>query len=210
MEVARGAARPLVRIGVDHLRGAERLARPERVLRTGGVGSGQYGQTVGFVHLEVQPEVAAPGQGSGDDLAVLLVEGVAVERQQESGLFGVGGPHAACRLDAFRSVIQQRVFDLRLTGPGTVEMGQQVLPGPERERRGVEVPEFDCTLFPVVDQGVGGDDILPGIGRKDEFDIECLATVVEPDCRFRDIPVGKLLRGVRNVAQFGIRRRRRA
>ena len=205
VEVARGAARTLVRVGVDHLRGAERLARMERIFRTGRVGPGQYGQAVGFVHLEVQPEVAAPGQGSGDDFAALLAEGVAVERQQESGLFGVGGPHAARRLDTLRPVVQQRVFDLRLAGPGAVEVGQQVLPGPEREPRGVEVAEFDHTFLPVADQGVCRDDVLPGVGREDEFDVERLTTVAEADSRLRDIPVGKLLRGVRNVTQFGIR-----
>ena len=204
VEVARGAARAAERVGVDHFGRGERLARAEPVLRGVGVGAGQDGQHVEFVDLEVEAEVAAPGQRSGDDFAAGLAERIAVQREQERRVFGVGRAHLARRLDAFRSVGQQRVVDLRFTRPGPVEVRQEVFVGLQRERRGVEAVQRDGTLLAVADHGVRGDDVLAGVGREDQFHVERLAAVGHLHDGLRHVLVGELFRGVRHVAQFGV------
>lgn len=55
------------------------------VLRGVGVGAGQDGQHVEFVDLEVEAEISAPGQRSGDDFAAGLAERIAVQREQNAG-----------------------------------------------------------------------------------------------------------------------------
>ena len=204
VEVARGAARAAERVGVDHFGRGERLARAEPVLRGVGVGAGQDGQHVEFVDLEVEAEISAPGQRSGDDFAAGLAERIAVQREQERRVFGVGRAHLARRLDAFRSVGQQRVVDLRFTRPGPVEVRQEVFVGLQRERRGVEAVQRDGTLLAVADHGVRGDDVLAGVGREDQFHVERLAAVGHLHDGLRHVLVGELFRGVRHVAQFGV------
>lgn len=147
VEVARGAARAAERVGVDHFGCGERLARAELVVRGVGVRAGHDGQHVEFVDLEVEAEVAAPGQRPGDDFTAGLAERIAVQREQERRVFGVGRAHLARRLDAFRSVGQQRVVDLRFARPGPVEVRQEVFVGLQRKRRGVEAVQRDGTLF---------------------------------------------------------------
>ena len=192
VEVARGASGAAHRVGVDHLRRGERFARTQPVLRSIGVGSGQDGQRVVFVHLEVEAEVAAPRQRPGDDLAAVLAERFAAEREHEGGVFGVRGAHLAHRLDAFRPVGQQRVVDLRFARPGAVEVRQQVFLGFQRHGRGVETVERDGTLLAVADHRMRGDDVFPGIGREDQLDIQRLTAVGHLHDGFGDVGVGQL------------------
>ena len=116
----------------------------------------------------------------------------------------MGRAHLARRLDAFRSVGQQRVVDLRFTRPGPVEVRQEVFVGLQRERRGVEAVQRDGTLLAVADHGVRGDDVLAGVGREDQFHVERLAAVGHLHDGLRHVLAGELFRGVRHVAQFGV------
>ena len=62
----------------------------------------------------------------------------------------------------------------------------------------------DGTLLAVADHRVRGDDVLPGVGREDQLDVQRLAAVGHLHDGFGDIGVGQLPRRVRHVAQFGV------
>ena len=117
VQVAARAACALEAVGVDHFGRGERFALGERVIRSVGVDSREDVEHVEFIDLEVEPEVAAPCQRAGDHLAVVLVEGFAVERDHEGRVLGVRRAHQLARLDALRAVGEQRVVGLALARP---------------------------------------------------------------------------------------------
>ena len=83
-------------------------------------------------------------------------------------------------------------------------MGQQVAARLYGQRRRIEGVQYGVALFAVADHGVGRDDVLFGIGRIDQFDVQRLIGVGEFDDRFADVLVGQRARGVRHVTQFGV------
>ena len=108
------------------------------------------------------------------------------------------------RLDALRTMREQRVVDLTFARPRAVEVCQQVTACLDGQRRRIEAVQHDAALLPVADDCVRRDDVLLGIGRIDEFDVERLVRVGQLDDGSGDIRVGQRSGRVRHVAQFGI------
>ena len=84
------------------------------------------------------------------------------------------------------------MIDLRFARPGAVEVRQQVFVGFQRHGRGIEAVERDGTLLAVADHRVRGDDVLPGVGREDQFDIQRLTAVGHLHDRLGDVGIGQL------------------
>ena len=165
VQVAARAARAFGAVSIDHLGRGERLARAERVVRRIGIGAGQNVEHVEFVHFEVEAEITAPCQCSCDHLAVILVERLAVERNHEGRILGMRRAYLLARLDALRTMREQRVVDLTFARPRAVEVCQQVTACLDGQRRRIEAVQHDAALLPVADDCVRRDDVLLGIGR---------------------------------------------
>ena len=69
------------------------------------------------------------------------------------------------RLDALRTMREQRVVDLTFARPRAVEVCQQVTACLDGQRRRIEAVQHDAALLPVADDCVRRDDVLLGIGR---------------------------------------------
>ena len=176
-------ARPVVQVagglsgtgagpGPDHVGRDEGLAGRQRI--GGGVraDAGQHVKASGVVIVEGQAEVAAPGQGAGDNFAGRFAEFARAQAQHKGGIVPLGGLHAAAAFDDLGVVAEPFALHLHLAGPAAPGVGEQVAVGLE-VHRGRGVVEQFCRLLPAVcDFGMGEDDVFLPVGFVDQFHLQ--------------------------------------
>ena len=202
VQVAGGLSCPGVGIGPDHVRCDEGLAGSQGIGGGMGVDTRDDVELSGVVVFETQAEVAAPGEGAGNDFAGRLAEFSRIQTQHERRVVSLCGLDAAPRFDDLGVVSQQFAFHLHFGGPAAPGVGEQVFVGIEMQGGGGVVEQFHGFLAAVDDFGMGHDDIFFLVGFVDEYDRQGRDGIAEHDFRRED--AGPVFRGMAGVVEFGV------
>ena len=202
VEIAGSLPRAAAGPGPDHVGGAEGRAGLQRIFGSEGGDAAEHGQAVLGVALEAQAPVARPGEGAGDDLAVIFPQLVRVEGQEEGGIAELRVLDAAMVLQDLRVVGEEFAFHLHFLGPGTVDVGQQIALGRDGQGAGSIAQQRQGLLPAIDDLGVRQDDVFFRVSLIDEVDQQGSDVIPEMDGRR-----GHAVRGrdfAACIIQFGV------
>ena len=189
MQVARGLPRPFAREGIDEIRRRKRLSCSEFVGRSKRADSGQDRETAGLVLLEGETEIAAPGEGAGDDVTHILLQPVRIEAHQERGIRALGHLRPAAGFNDLRVMLQELAVHLHLIGPAAVEMREIVLVRVQVQGAGSVVEQLRGLLAGILDFRMGADDILLLVGVIAQLDFQRSDGILQGDFRRDDVAV---------------------
>ena len=202
VQIPGGLAGTPLREGVDEIGRDESLPGSQFVGRCIRADAGKDIQPSGLVHLEGKAEVAAPRQGSGDDLTGRFFQAVRIETHQERRIVALRDLRTAAGFDDFGVVREEFAVHLHLIGPAAMEMREIILVSIQIEGAGRIILKFHGLLCSVQDLRMRDDDVLLLISVIDDFDFLKRNVVFQKDFRRDDVSFFMDL--VPRIIQFSI------
>ena len=189
MQVPGRLPRPFAGEGIDEIRCRKCLSCSQFIGRCKRTDPGQDREPAGLVLLEGKAEIAAPGEGAGDDFADILLQPVRIETHEEGGIRALCHLRAAAGFDDLRIMLQEFSIHLHLIGPAAMEMREIVLVRIQVQGAGGIVEQLHGLLAGVPDFRMGADDVLFLVGVIEQLDFQRSNGVLQGDHRRDDVAV---------------------